>query len=171
MSLEKVLRLAGSPLAVQPEQAGIPEYELLLSARAAVSELCLYFAASGDDEETDSGSGGKNSGDDDSDSGNDHSGHGTYKALIKKKVDPKKAAAMCAKSDAKVQASALADSAYTILSGLSETDLMVALSAVTKDVKGTAAVAHPPFHGVHAHAHVHAGDNMHGGASDRYAAG
>ena len=43
-------------------------------------------------------------------------------------------------------------------------------AAVSKPVKGTAAVAHPPYHGVHAHPHVHSGDNSHGGLSDRYAA-
>ena len=260
MSLEKVLRLAGSPLAAQPE-AGSLESELLLAARVAIGELAVFLAASGDDEETDSGkdsdSGGK---DDDSDSGNDHSGHATYKALVKKNVPPKKAAAMCASADKKVKASALADSAQVILAGLSEADVMIALaappgesaadrkslaargwaledgsypipdkkhlhsaavlassghgnvqaakrlirkrasdlgvelsslpgfggdsdkdkkvaatallalSAVTKPVKGTAAVAHPPYHGVHAHPHVHSGDNSHGGLSDRYAA-
>jgi hypothetical protein len=42
---------------------------------------------------------------------------------------------------------------------------MLALAA--GKMKGQAAEAHQPFHGVHTHAHVHAGDNMHGPASDR----
>lgn len=245
MSLDKVLRLAGSPLAVQPE-AGSLESELLLAARVAIGELAVFLAASGDDEETDSGKGG---GDDDSDSGDDHSGHATYKALVKKNVPPKKAAAMCASADKKVKASALADSAQVILTGLSEMDVMIALAIPAsetaegrqkaakanhalsdgtypiEDVKhlhsaavlaaskhgnwkaarglirrrakelgvelsslpgfggekvaatmvalaagkmsSTPAQAHEPFHGVHSHAHVHSGDNVHGGVSDR----
>lgn len=42
---------------------------------------------------------------------------------------------------------------------------MVALAA--KGMSATPATAHEPFHGVHSHAHVHSGDNMHGGSSDR----
>jgi hypothetical protein len=42
---------------------------------------------------------------------------------------------------------------------------VVALAA--KGMSATPAVAHEPFHGVHSHAHVHSGDNMHGGSSDR----
>jgi len=42
---------------------------------------------------------------------------------------------------------------------------MVALAAKQADMM--AAEAHPPFHGVHSHKHVHHGDNMHGGNSDR----
>jgi len=34
-------------------------------------------------------------------------------------------------------------------------------------MSSTPAQAHDPFHGVHSHAHVHSGDNMHGPASDR----
>jgi hypothetical protein len=41
----------------------------------------------------------------------------------------------------------------------------VALAA--SQMKGTAAVAHPPYHGVHSHPHVHSGDNMHGPGPDR----
>ena len=41
----------------------------------------------------------------------------------------------------------------------------VALAA--GNMSGTPAQPHAPFHGVHSHAHVHHGDNMHGGSSDR----
>lgn len=44
---------------------------------------------------------------------------------------------------------------------------MVALAAGGGMMKGTAAQAHPPFHGVHAHPHVHKGDNYHGPGPDR----
>ena len=44
---------------------------------------------------------------------------------------------------------------------------MVELAA--KQADAMMADAHPPFHGVHSHKHVHHGDNMHGGSSDRMA--
>lgn len=257
-ALDKVLALSRPA-----EPAGEdPAADLVLALSTALDGLRLYLAKSDPDDDGDDDSGGK--GDSDSDSG--HSSHGTYKALIKKGVKPAMAAKMCARSDKKVAASALAESACVILAGLTEPEeasaqeptylgrmvalaapagesasdrkslaakgwaledgsypmpdskhvhsaavlavskhgnwkaalrlipkmakihgvklsslpgfgsekveaTMVALAAVTKPVKGTEAVAHPPFHGVHAHAHVHAGDNMHGGASDRYAVG
>lgn len=257
-ALDKVLALSRPA-----EPAGEdPAADLVLALSTALSELRVYLAKSDPDDDGDDDSGGK--GDSDSDSG--HSSHGTYKALIKKGVKPAMAAKMCARSDKKVAASALAESACIILAGLTEPEMaaapeptylgrmvalatpasetaegrrkaaksnhalpdgsypiedkkhlhsaavlaaskkgnwqaaralirkrakelgvelsslpgfgsekveatMVALAAVTKPVKGTEAVAHPPFHGVHAHPHVHAGDNMHGGASDRYAVG
>ena len=42
---------------------------------------------------------------------------------------------------------------------------MVALAA--GKMSATPAQAHEPFHGVHSHAHVHSGDNVHGPVSDR----
>lgn len=53
--------------------------------------------------------------------------------------------------------------------GDSDKDKKVAASVVALaagQMKGTAAQAHPPFHGVHAHPHVHKGDNYHGPGPD-----
>jgi hypothetical protein len=55
--------------------------------------------------------------------------------------------------------------------GSSDKDEKVAASMVLElaagPMKGTAAQAHPPFHGVHSHMHVHSGDNYHGPGPDR----
>jgi hypothetical protein len=252
MSLEKVLRLAGSPAAEQVPQDSL-EAELVLAAQVGVRDLSVLLA-SDDDPDDDGDDDSSESGDTDGDSG--HGGHATFKALVKKKVPPKRAAAMCAKADKKVKASALADSLQVILSGLAEPDTwvalaappgesaaerrksaskgealpggsypipdkkhlhkaavlaasghgdaeaakrlirkrarelgvelstlpgfggdskkdekvaasMVALAASQGQMKGTAAQAHPPFHGVHSHMHVHSGDNFHGPGLDR----
>lgn len=107
MSLEKVLALAGP--ATAPDD---PDADLLLAAQAASRELAVLLAAD-DDEGDDSGDEG----------GGDHSGHATYKALVKKDVLPKRAAAMCAKSDKSVKAAALAESLSVILSGRAGFDI------------------------------------------------
>lgn len=147
-SLEKILRLTGSPAApAEPDPAA-----LLLTAQAAVRDLTVLLASDDPDDDGDDDS--SDGGDTDGDSG--HGDHATYKALVKKKVPPKRAAAMCAKSDKKVKASALAGTVQ---------DALVALSS--GKMTGTAAQAHPPFHGVHSHMHVHSGDNFHGPGPDR----
>jgi hypothetical protein len=250
-ALEKVLRLAGSPAA--PQDLGSLEAELLLAARTGARDLSVLLA-SDDDPDDDGDDDSSEQGDTDDDAG--HTSHATFKALKKKGIPDAKAAAMCAKADKKVKASALADSLGVILAGLSEGDTLVALAAppgesaedrrslaakgrALKDgsypipdkkhlhkaavlaashhgdwkaaqrlirkvareegvdvntlpgfggdsdkdekvaatmvalaasqgqLKGTAAQPHPPFHGVHAHMHVHHGDNMHGGSPDR----
>jgi hypothetical protein len=103
MSLEKVLALAG---AAQPPAD--PDAELLHAAQTAVGELAVLLAGDDDDD-----SGGKG----DDEGGGDHSGHATYKALMKRDVPPKRAAAMCAKSDKNVKAARLAEALAVILSG------------------------------------------------------
>lgn len=111
-SLDKVLRQSAAPAA---EEA--PAADLVLALSSALDGLCLYLASDDSDDDGDDDSGGE---DDDGDSG--HSSHGTYKALIKKGVKPAMAAKMCARSDKKVAASALAESACLILAGLTEPD-------------------------------------------------
>jgi hypothetical protein len=104
MSLDKVLQLAGGTSA-PPD----PDAELLQAAQLAAGELLVLLASSdddsgGDDKDGDEGGGG-------------HSDHPAYKALVKRNVDPKRAAAMCAKSDKKVKASQLALALAVILDG------------------------------------------------------
>jgi hypothetical protein len=96
-ALDKVLKLAGG--APEEDPAGL----LVLAARTAVGEVLAYLAGSEDD--------GK-PGDD------DHSSHATYKALVKRGMDEKKAASMCAKADNRVKATRLAAAALSALSGL-----------------------------------------------------
>jgi hypothetical protein len=124
MSLDKVLALAGAAPA-PPD----PDAVLLLAAQAAASRLAVLLAKD-DDEDDDGGKGG------DSEGGGDHSGHATYKALVKRDVPPKRAAAMCAKSDRKVAASQLAESLAVILSGRAGLDVgLVTLTPGTPGLK------------------------------------
>src|ERR1700733_13593556 len=101
MSLDKVLSLAGAAPAL-PD----PDADLLRAAQLAAGELLVLLASSDDDDDKggDSGSGG-------------HADHPAYKAMVKRDVDPKRAAAMCAKSDKKVKASQLALALAVILAG------------------------------------------------------
>jgi len=104
MSLDKLMQLS------KPAQEELPEEitaDLALAGYMALKELRAYLADSSDDSDDDDGEGGSG-----------HSSHGTYKALIKKNVDPKRAAAMCARSDKKVKAAALAESGFIALAGL-----------------------------------------------------
>jgi hypothetical protein len=118
MSLDKVLQLAGGTSA-PPD----PDAELLQAAQLAAGELLVLLASSDDD------SGGD---DKDGDEGG-HSDHPAYKALVKRNVDPKRAAAMCAKSDKKVKASQLAGSLVVILAGQPGQQIgLVTLSAQTE---------------------------------------
>lgn len=130
MSLEKVLALAGP--ALTPAD---PDADLLLAAQAAARELAVLLAGGGDDDEDDSGKG-------DGEGGGDHSGHATYKALVKKDVPPKRAASMCAKSDKSVKASHLAQALSVILSGRPGLDIgLVTLTPEGDDRKRLHAAA------------------------------
>jgi hypothetical protein len=124
MSLEKVLALAGAG----PAPAD-PDADLLLAAQTAAGELSALLAA--DDEDDDGGGKGGEPG------GGDHSGHATYKALLKRDVPPKRAAAMCAKSDKKVKATQLAASLSALLSGRPGTDVgLVTLTPASETAAG-----------------------------------
>ena len=115
MSLEKLLALA-SPAGSPPDL----DDELLLAAQAASRDLSVLLASDddGDDDEDDSGSGG------------DHGDHATYKALVKRGIPPKRAAAMCARSDKRVKATRLAESLAVILAGQPGTDISLVTLAV-----------------------------------------
>lgn len=119
MSLEKVLALAGSA----PEPAD-PDADLLLAAQLAARELAVLLASDDSDD-------GKGDDGDDGDGGGDHSDHGTYKALVKRGMPPKRAASMCARSDKKVAASALARSLGVMLSGSPGRDIGLVTLAAT----------------------------------------
>lgn len=124
MSLEKVLALAGAA----PTPAD-PDAELLRAAQTAAGELAVLLA--GDDNDDDD-RGGKG----DDEGGGDHSSHATYKALVKRDVPPKRAAAMCAKSDKSVKAARLAEALSVILSGRPGIDIgLVTLTAEADDAK------------------------------------
>jgi hypothetical protein len=125
MSLDKVLQLTGA--APPPPD---PDDGLLLAAQLAARELTVLLA--GDDDGDDKG--GK---DDDGDGdGGSHSGHPTYKALVKKKVPPDRAASMCAKSDKNVKAAQLAAALDVILSGRPGLDIgLVTLTPGSEDAK------------------------------------
>jgi hypothetical protein len=112
-AVDKLLELTGNG----PEIPD-PDTELLRAAQRSARELEALVSLAGDDDE-----------DDDSEGGGDHSGHSTYKALIKKKMDPKKAASMCARSDKNVKASQLARSLALMLSGEPGQDLVLTLTA------------------------------------------
>jgi hypothetical protein len=132
MSLDKLLQLSQSGQADLLLDSGITA-ELALAGLTAVRQISVLLASGDSDSEGD--------GDDDGDGGSDHSSHSTYKALIAKKVDPKRAAAMCARSDKKVKAAALAQSAAVALAGLFEPEAqLVSLSAVDR----LASLAAPP---------------------------
>lgn len=124
MSLEKLLALAGP--ATEPPDL---DAELLLAAQFASRELSVLLASADDDEDDDS--------DDDEDGGGDHSDHATYKALVKRNVPAKRAAAMCSRSDKKVKATALARSLAVILSGRPGTDIsLVTLTPASETAAG-----------------------------------
>jgi hypothetical protein len=109
-ALDKVLRLSGAAPAPAQEDTGA---ELVLAAALALDELRICLAADPDDDEDDD-----SDDQDDDQQGDDHAGHTTYKALMKKKFPPKRAAKMCAQADKKVKASALCEAAAVALSGL-----------------------------------------------------
>jgi hypothetical protein len=108
-ALDKVLKLAGPP-APPEDPAGL----LVLTAQQALDGVLAYLAGSDDDED----SGGDS----------DHSSHSTFKALVKRGMDKKKAGGMCAKADNRVKASRLAARARSALGELAVPE-GVALSA------------------------------------------
>lgn len=108
-SLDKVLAAAGAA----PE-APDPDADLLLAVQLAARELAVLLASDDEDD-------GKGDDGDDGDGG--HADHATYKALIKRKVPPDRASAMCARSDKKVKATALAQSLEVMLSGRPGVDI------------------------------------------------
>lgn len=112
-AVEKLLALTG-----HGPEAPDPDTELLRAAQRNARELETLVSLAWDDDDDDKGGGG-----------GDHSGHSTYKALIKKKVDPKRAASMCARSDKNVKASQLARSLVLMLSGEPGQDLVLTLTA------------------------------------------
>lgn len=116
-ALDKVLKLSNPGAASKEDPVG----DLVLELSSALDGLRLYLASSDSDDDGDDDSGGK----DDTDGDSGHSSHGTYKALIKKGVKPAMAAKMCARSDKKVAASGLADSACVILSRLVDGDPVI----------------------------------------------
>jgi hypothetical protein len=118
MSLDKVLQLAGA--VPGPED---PDASLLLAAQAASRELAVLLA--GDDA------------DDGKKDGSDHSGHATFKALKKRGVPDDRASSMCAASDKKVKATALALSLEAILEGRPWTDIsLVTLTPASETAGG-----------------------------------
>lgn len=119
MSLDKLLAASG----VVRETAD-PDADLLLGAQIAASELALLLAS--DDDGDDDSKGG-----DDGDADDSHADHATYKALIKRNVPAKRAAAMCARSDKKVQATALARSLEVMLAGRPGVDIGLLTLAAT----------------------------------------
>jgi pyruvate/2-oxoglutarate dehydrogenase complex dihydrolipoamide acyltransferase (E2) component len=133
-SLNKVIRFAeGSTLQLsaggQNPAATITDddvAELVLSAELGLRQLKVLLAdddtdTDPDDDEDDDQGGGKSG-------GGSHAGHPTFKKLTGKGMNPKMAAAMCAKADNKVKASQLCDSLEVVLAGLSERGL-IALAA------------------------------------------
>lgn len=124
-AVDRLLELTGNG----PEVLD-PDTELLRAAQRSAAELAELVSLAWDDDDDDSGGGG-----------GDHSSHSTYKALVKKKVDPKRAAAMCGKSDKKVKASQLARSLVLMLAGEPGRDLVLTLTA---GEAGRRAVPLPP---------------------------
>jgi hypothetical protein len=133
VSLEKVLALAGSV----PDAPDL-DAELLLAAQLASRELVLLLAGddSGDeDDRKPKGKGGDDS--DDEGDGGEHASHATYKAMVKRNISPKRAAAMCAKSDKNVKAAALAGSLSVLLAGTAGRDIaLVTLTPASETAEG-----------------------------------
>lgn len=132
MSLDKVLALAGAV-----SDAPDLDAELLSAAQAASRELVLLLASDDDSDDKGGGHGDKSGKDDDEDDGGEHSGHATYKAMIKRNVPPKRAAAMCAKSDKNVKATQLANSLAVLLAGEPGRDIaLVTLTPASETAEG-----------------------------------
>ena len=135
MSLDKIIALAGS-------DPGLPDLDdgLLLAVQAASRELVLLLASDDDSSDKDRGRGGKSGKDDDEDDGDgggEHTGHATYKAMVKRNIPPKRAAAMCAKSDKNVKAAQLATSLEVLLAGTPGQDIaLVTLTPASETAEG-----------------------------------
>lgn len=134
MSLDKILALAGAD-----SEAPDLDAELLLAAQVASRELVLLLASDDDSGDEDRGRGNKSGkGDDEDDGGGgEHSGHATYKAMVKRNIPPKRAAAMCAKSDKNVKATRLAESLSVLLAGTPGRDIaLVTLTPASETAEG-----------------------------------
>jgi hypothetical protein len=134
VSLDKILALAGAV----PEAPDL-DAELLLAVQVASGELALLLASDDDSGDEDRGRGDKSGkdGDDEDSSGGEHSGHATYKAMVKRNIPPKRAAAMCAKSDKNVKASQLANSLAVLLAGEPGRDIsLVTLTPDSETAEG-----------------------------------
>jgi len=122
-ALDKVLLAAGGT----PELPD-PDEGLLLAVQLAARELAVLLASDDEDD-------GKGDDGDDGDGG--HADHATYKALLKRNVPAARAAAMCAKSDKKVRATALARSLEVMLSGRPGIDIgLVTLTPASETAGG-----------------------------------
>ena len=133
MSLEKLLALTGAV----PDAPDL-DAELLLAAQTAAGvRAALLAAADADEDDDDREPKGKGSSGDDDEGGGEHSGHATYKAMIKRNVPPKRAAAMCARSDKNVKASQLANSLAVLLAGEPGRDIaLVTLTPASETAAG-----------------------------------
>lgn len=134
MSLEKILTLAG-------DGPGLPDLDagLLLAAQSAARELVLLLASDDESRDEDRKGGNKpGKGDDEDDGdGGEHSGHATYKAMVKRGVPAKRAASMCARSDKSVKASQLANSLTVLLAGEPGRDIaLVTLTPASETAEG-----------------------------------
>lgn len=130
-SLDKVLALA----ATVPADTDL-ESELLFAAQVATGELYALLAATEDDDGDDD-----DDDDDDGKGGDDdwggHADHATFKAMKKRGVPSKRAAAMCARSDKNVKATALARSLGVMLSGKPGQDIsLVTLTPASETAEG-----------------------------------
>jgi hypothetical protein len=149
MSLDKVMRAAANAAPADVLALGGPggdalAAELVRAARSGAAELLAYLADSGSDDE---GDGPKGKGDDD-EGGGDHSGHATFKALVRRGMDKGKAGAMCARSDKRVKAAALAEGVVIALAGLAGTegpDWVEATACDTWAVAALASVGSAPY--------------------------
>jgi len=125
-ALEKFLALSG---AAEPIDL---DGELLLGAQTAARSLAVLLASADPDDDGDEGGDNDNDGD-----GGEHTGHATYKAMIKRDIPPKRAAAMCARSDKRVKATQLARSLDVMLAGRPGTDIsLVTLTPPSETAAG-----------------------------------
>jgi hypothetical protein len=132
VSLDKLLALAGAVPAAPDLDA-----ELLFAAQVATGELALLLASDDDDDDEDRDGGDKPGKGDDEGSGGEHTGHATYKALVKRDVPAKRAASMCARSDKKVKATQLAQAVSVILAGEPGRDIaLVTLTPASETAEG-----------------------------------
>jgi hypothetical protein len=136
VSLDKILALAGAA-----DEAPDLDAELLLAAQIASRELVLLLASddSEDDDKPSRGKGGKSddSDDDEGGDGGEHSSHATFKAMVKRNIPPRRAAAMCARSDKNVKATQLAESLSVLLSGTPGRDIaLVTLTPASETAEG-----------------------------------
>lgn len=121
-SLDKVLALAnemgvGGKVQVLPQSPDAEVDQLVLAAQAGARRLAVLLAAD-DENDTEPEDTDDDTDDDSKGGGGSHANHPTYKKLIAKKVNPKMAAAMCAKADNKVEATNLVSALQVILTDL-----------------------------------------------------